>query len=188
MTERIERIDRAVTDWLARRSVLILRVALGIVFLWFGALKLFPGLSPAEGLIGKTVAGIVDVEWFIPVLATWECVIGLGLLLNRFLRITLLLLGAHMVGTFLPLVTCPNEVWTKFPYAWTLEGQYILKNFVLIGAGLTLVGSLRRSKLPESAERGNNAERATCPTSASSPPRKIAPCKPVRTTRPAARC
>ena len=100
----------------------------------------------------------MDTEWFIPVLATWECVIGLGLLLGRGLRITLLLLGAHMVGTFLPLATCPEEVWTHFPYAWTLEGQYILKNLVLVGAGFVLVGSLRKRESVARAADNPNPE------------------------------
>jgi uncharacterized membrane protein YkgB len=144
MNAELERLDRFVTDWLARRATQLLCLALGIVFLWFGVLKFFSGLSPAEGLIEKTVGWIVDPDWFIPVLAAWECAIGLGLLLRRRLRFTLFLLGAHMAGTFLPLVVCPDDVWTRFPYAWTLEGQYILKNLVLIGAGLAVAGSLRR--------------------------------------------
>jgi len=144
MTSALARLDRFVTDWLAWRATHLLCLALGIVFLWFGVLKFFPGLSPAEGLIEKTVGWIVDPHWFIPVLGGWECAIGLGLLLRRRLRFTLLLLGAHMAGTFLPLVVCPENVWTHFPYAWTLEGQYIVKNLVLIGAGLAVAGGLRR--------------------------------------------
>jgi len=137
-----EHADRRI-DCIQSPTVLLLRLGLGVVFLWFGALKLVPGLSPAEALVAKTVCSIVDPHVFVPLLAVWECAIGLGLLLRRYLRVTLVLLGVHMAGTFLPLVTCPEAVWTRFPYAWTLEGQYILKNLVLIAAAISVANSLR---------------------------------------------
>ena len=116
----------------------IARLGFAVVFLWFGALKFVPGLSPAEALIEKTVGWCVDPTWFIPTLAAWECAIGVGLIADRFPRTTLLLLFAHMGGTFLPVVVCPDQVWTQFPHAFTLEGQYILKNFVLVGGAMVL--------------------------------------------------
>lgn len=124
-----------------------LRIGLGVIFVWFGALKFIPGLSPAEGLIEETVCWAVDPAWFIPVLATWECTIGLALLANRGMRLALVLLALHMGGTFMPMVTCPDKVWTSFPFVWTLEGQYILKNLVLIGAGFSLCASLCGSRV-----------------------------------------
>jgi len=146
MTDRIRRIDLRLQAWLARHGIDVLRVGLGVVFLWFGGLKFFPGLSPAEALIVETVDWCVDPVWFIPALAVWEVTIGLGLVTNRFLRLTIASMLAHMAGTFMPLVTCPQHVWTTFPYAWTLEGQYILKNLVLVGAALVIAGSLRRAR------------------------------------------
>lgn len=148
-----ERIDRAVTRWMARYGILLLRVGLGIVFLWFGALKLAPGLSPAEELVRNTTY-FVDPDWFLPVLAVWEMAIGLGLIFGRFMRLTLLLLFLQMPGTALPLVLLPDVVWTVFPYGLTLEGQYIVKNLVLIAAGLVLGGTVRGGRLePEPAAR-----------------------------------
>jgi len=144
MTERIRSLDRALARWSSRNAVHVLRVGLGVVFVWFGALKFQPGLSPAEGLIARTVGWAVDPAVFIPVLAAWECAMGLALLLGRFPRLTLLALGAHMSGTFMPLVACPDEVWTVFPHVLTLEGQYIFKNLVLVGAGLAVADHLRR--------------------------------------------
>ena len=123
-----------------------MRIGLGIVFFWFGALKLFPGLSPAEELVRNTTY-FVNPNWFIPVLALWEMAIGLGLMLGRFLRLTLLLLFLQMPGTALPLVVLPEAVWTQIPYGLTLEGQYIIKNLVLIGAGLVLGGTVRGGRL-----------------------------------------
>lgn len=135
-------IDRWLSAGMRRSGITVLRVGLGVVFFWFGALKLFPGLSPAEGLVRNTVY-FVDPAFFLPVLAVWEVLIGLGLMLGRFLRVTLLLLFLQMPGTALPLVLLPEVVWTVFPHGLTLEGQYIVKNLVLIGAGLVLGGRVR---------------------------------------------
>jgi len=137
-----DRIDRAITDWMARNGLVILRVGLGIVFFWFGILKFFPGLSPADSLVRSTIY-FINPDVFIPILAAWETLIGLGLITGKFMRITLLLLFLQMPGTALPLVLLPNVVWTVFPYGLTLEGQYIVKNMVLIGAGLVLGATVR---------------------------------------------
>ncbi len=138
---------------MARNGLFILRIGLGVVFLWFGALKLFPGLSPTEALVRKTTY-FVDLDWFVPVLALWEMSIGIGLILGgRLMRFTLLLLFLQMPGTALPLVVLPEAVWTHFPYGLTLEGQYIIKNLVLIGAGIVLVGTVRGGQMvPEKLE------------------------------------
>ena len=120
--EQFDRLDRSITGWMARNGVTILRIGLGVIFLWFGALKLVPGLSPAEELVRSTIY-FVPPDLAQPVLAIWEMVIGLGLLLGRYLRLTLLLLFAQMAGTALPLVLLPDVVWTEFPYGLTLEGQ-----------------------------------------------------------------
>ena len=134
------------THWMAERGITILRVGLGIVFFWFGILKFFPGLSPAENLVRNTVY-FIDPDLFIPVLATWETLIGIGLISGKFIRLTLLLLFLQMPGTALPLVLLPEVVWTVFPYGLTLEGQYIIKNLVLIGAGLVIGGTVRGGRL-----------------------------------------
>ena len=139
-------VDKAITRWMARYGLIILRLGLGIVFFWFGALKLVPGLSPAEELVRNTTY-FVDPDLFLPVLAIWEMVIGLGLIFGRFMRITLLLLFLQMAGTALPLVILPEAVWTAFPYGLTLEGQYIIKNLVLIGAALVLGATVRGGRL-----------------------------------------
>jgi len=141
-----ENIDKTITRWMARYGLVVLRLGLGIVFLWFGALKLVPGLSPAEELVRNTTY-FVDPDLFLPVLAIWEMVIGLGLIFGVFMRITLLLLFLQMAGTALPLVILPEAVWTAFPMGLTLEGQYIIKNLVLIGAGLVLGATVRGGRI-----------------------------------------
>lgn len=143
---RFDTVDRQITRWMARYGLIIMRIGLGVIFFWFGALKLVPGLSPAEELVRNTTY-FVNPDWFIPVLAVWEMAIGLGLILGRFMRLTLLLLFLQMPGTALPLVVLPEAVWTQFPYGLTLEGQYIIKNLVLIGAGLVLGGTVRGGRL-----------------------------------------
>lgn len=153
---RIDRIDRAITAWMARYAPGLLRHSLGLVFLWFGALKFFPDLSPAESLAGRTIAvlsgGLVTPAISLPLLATWECVIGLGLLLGRGLRAVLLLLWLQMLGTLTPLVLFPREVFVHAPFVPTLEGQYIIKNLVLITAGLVVGATVRGGRMaPEPA-------------------------------------
>jgi uncharacterized membrane protein YphA (DoxX/SURF4 family) len=142
-----DRIDVSITNWMARYGILLLRVSLGIIFFWFGMLKFFPGLSPAEELATRTVSiltfGLVPPNVSILVLATWECLIGLGLLFGVFMRATLFLLFLQMLGTIAPLFFFPQEVFTYFPYAPTLEGQYIIKNIVLISAGLVIGATVR---------------------------------------------
>jgi uncharacterized membrane protein YphA (DoxX/SURF4 family) len=152
-----DQADRAITGWMARYGLLILRIGLGVVFLWFGALKLVPGLSPAEQLVRNTVY-FVDPDLFLPVLAIWEMVIGIGLIWGRFMRITLLLLFLQMPGTALPLLILPQAVWTVFPFGLTMEGQYIVKNLVLIGAGFVLGATVRGGGLePEPCEESTPA-------------------------------
>lgn len=147
MNNTVERADRAITRWMARFGIPLLRLSLGIVFLWFGALKFFPELSPAQELATRTLRilsfGLLPDPAAMPLLATWECVIGLGLVVGRGLRATLLLLYLQMLGTLTPIVLFPDEVFTRIPYAPTLEGQYIIKNLVLISAGIVVGATVR---------------------------------------------
>jgi len=154
------RTDVQITNWMARYGVLLLRMSLGVVFFWFGALKFFPGLSPAQDLAARTISvltfGLVPPVISVPVLAVWECVIGLGLISGMFMRGTLLLLFLQMLGTVTPLFLFPAEVFMRFPYAPTLEGQYIIKNLVLVSAGLVIGATVRGGAVvadPEVAQR-----------------------------------
>lgn len=135
---------------IAHTSLMLLRSSIGIVFLWFGLLKLFPELSPAAELATRTIEtltlGLVQPNFSLPALAVWEIAIGLGLLTNRFLRPTLLLLVLQMMGTFTPLLLFPHETWLQFPIAPTLEGQYILKNIVLVSGGLVILALSPRQR------------------------------------------
>lgn len=147
IVDRFTTLDRRVTAWLGLHGVNLSRISLGIIFLWFGALKFSPGLSPAADLASQTIElvtfGTVPRDAGLVVLAAWETLIGIGLLTGRFLRITLLLLAVQMVGTLLPLVLFPRETFVVFPLAPTLEGQYIIKNLVLVSAAAVVGATLR---------------------------------------------
>jgi len=145
-----DRIDTRITRWMARYSLDVLRFALGVIFIWFGALKFIPGLSPAEELVRNTIY-FVDPDFFIPLLAAWEVVIGVGFLSGFFTtklqRATILLLFMQMIGAALPLVLLPEVVWTNFPFVLTLEGQYIVKNLVIIGSALVIGATVRGGRV-----------------------------------------
>jgi ABC-type uncharacterized transport system permease subunit len=79
----------------------------------------------------------------VAMLATWETLIGLGLLVGKFLRAVILLLFVQMAGTLAPLVLFPAELFLRIPFAPTLEGQYIIKNAVLISAAIVLGATVR---------------------------------------------
>lgn len=151
LPRRLEPIDIRITTWMARHGVTLARLALGIIFLWFGAIKVVPGWSPAADLAGRVIeritAGLVSAEVGVPVLAAWESLIGIGLLTGRYLRVTLLLLFVQMPGAMLPLVLFPSETFFHFPYAPTLEGQYIIKNLVLISAAIIVGATVRGGQL-----------------------------------------
>lgn len=140
-------IDQRITRWMADNGITLLRISVGIVFVWFGVLKFVPGLSPADELATRTIAtlsfGLVQPDVSRPTLALWETLIGLGLISGRFMRATLLLLFLQMVGTVTPLFLFPAETWSQFPIAPTLEGQYIIKNIVLVSAGLVIGATVR---------------------------------------------
>jgi uncharacterized membrane protein YkgB len=149
--EPIDRLDVRITSTLARIGVPILRVALGVVFLWFGVLKFFPGVSPAETLAARTIEqltfGAIRPNVSLPVLAAWESLIGIGLILNVWMRGILFLLAVQMLGTFTPLILFPTETFTVWPFVPTLEGQYIIKNIVLIGAAMVVGATVRGGRL-----------------------------------------
>jgi uncharacterized membrane protein YphA (DoxX/SURF4 family) len=153
---RFDRLDRRVTGFMADNGIVLLRISLGLVFFWFGVIKFIPGLSPADELATRTISvltfGLVPPEISRPVLALWETLIGLGLITGRYMRVTLLLLFVQMLGTVTPLFLFPVETWKVFPIVPTLEGQYIIKNIVLVSAGLVIGATVRGGGLTDDPE------------------------------------
>ena len=165
LLQRLGLLELRVVSWWARHGVTLLRLSLGVVFFWFGVLKYFPGVSAAQDLATRTISvltfGLMPPAVSLPILATWECAIGLGLLLSgHFLKVALLLLLAQMVGTFLPLVFFPHETFKLFPFVPNLEGQYIIKNLVLVSAALVVGATSRGGRLIHDAGAAQTAEHA----------------------------
>lgn len=148
-THLFDRIDARIAAAMRALGEPTLRFGLGVVFIWFGLLKPL-GVSPAADLVARTVYWGVDPGWFIPLLGWWEVLIGVCLIdpgkwfgLGRWMtRAGILLMFMQMPGTFLPLVLLPDISWQR-PLVPTMEGQYIIKNLVLIGAALYLGGRVR---------------------------------------------
>ena len=164
LPEPLRPLDVRITNWMARNGVLLARLSLGIIFLWFGALKFVPGLSPAEDLASRTLerltGGAVQTPLSLYFLATWEVLIGLGLLAGKLLRITLLLLVVQMLGTLTPLVLFPSETFVLPPIAPTLEGQYIIKNLVLVAAAIVVGATVRGGRLVASPGGSSSGRRS----------------------------
>jgi uncharacterized membrane protein YkgB len=139
--QQYNEIDAAIAGAMDRWSVPVLRVTVAVVFVWFGALKVFD-VSPAADLVSRTVY-FFPPETFVPILGVWEVVIGICLLYRPLIRVGIFLLFLQIPGTFLPVILLPEVVFRTFPYALTVEGQYIAKNLVIIGAALVIGGTVR---------------------------------------------
>ena len=137
----LDELDRTISWTLRLWGMPALQVSLGVVFIWFGALKLVD-MSPAAELVRNTVYWW-DPNIFLPILGIWEMVIGVCLLVRPLVRVAIPLLLLQMPGTMLPLVLLPEICFTSPPFGLTLEGQYIIKNLVLVAAALVVGGSLR---------------------------------------------
>lgn len=147
MNPTFDTLDRAITAFMRRWGLTALRVSLGIIFIWFGLLKPF-GLSPAEPLVLATVRWLPLFEpgtWLV-LIGWWEVVIGVTFLFQRTIRVAVALLFLQMVGTFMPLVLLPEITFQagRIPFAPTMEGQYILKNLLIISAALVVGGTARK--------------------------------------------
>lgn len=132
-------LDELLLDALRRWSITTLRLALGSVFLWFGALKVF-GSSPVASLIQATYT-FMPLGVFVFILGVWEMIIGLGIILKRALRCVLILLGIHLVGTFTAIWFRPSIFFVQgVPFCLTVDGEFVIKNLVLITAALVIAG------------------------------------------------
>lgn len=148
--QRLARIDDAITAWMARWATPLLRLSLALVFIWFGVLKPV-GISPANDLVARTVVW-VDPAWFVPFLGWWEVAIGVCMLVPPLTRLSIALLALQMPGTMLPLFWLPDVCFVRVPWAPTLEGQYIIKNVVLIAAAIAVGATVRDPRARERAE------------------------------------
>lgn len=143
--------EGAVHGWLVRHSIDVLRISLGVVFLGFGVLKLFPGVSPAEGLVEATIevmtGGIVPSRLGLVVTALLECAIGVSLIAHRWVRLTVYLLIFELLGILSPLVLLPGRMFGGPFHAPTLEGQYVLKDLILVSAAMVIATAFRGARI-----------------------------------------
>jgi len=148
----LDAIDRVIASFMRRWGAVALRYSLAVIFLWFGVLKPF-GFSPAEELVLKTVDWmplLPPATWLI-VIGWWEVAIGVTFCFRVTIRLAIALLGLQMVGTFMPLVMLPDITFQpgRVPFGPTLEGQYIIKNLLIISAALVVGGTVRGDQAPE---------------------------------------
>jgi uncharacterized membrane protein YkgB len=145
LNSRLDQLDRVATRLMAQYGLRLLSVSMGLVFVWFGALKLQSGVSPAEPLIRDTLDFLPGslIDPLIMLLAVWEVAIGIGFLSGKAKWIVLILLLLQMGSAMSPLILAPERLWETFPLVWTLEGQYVFKDIILISAGL-VIGATNR--------------------------------------------
>jgi len=136
------KIDKSIVQWKKAHGIKLLRLSIGFVFLWFGVLKFFPNVSPAEGLVLDTIHrmtfGLFTDSQITLGLALWEVLIGVGLISGKLMRMVLLLLFLQLPGTFMPIFFFPEQVFEWIPWVPTLKGQFIFKNLILIAAGIVM--------------------------------------------------
>lgn len=118
----------------------ILRISIGVIYLWFGVLKFFYGLSPAEQIAAQTIHqltfGLLSDHFAILSLAVWECALGTLLISRYFMKPVLLMMFVHMACTFTPFIFFPQQTFSHLGF--TLLGQYIMKNIIIISGGMVL--------------------------------------------------
>jgi uncharacterized membrane protein YkgB len=147
LNARIDAIDSVVTRFLRRWSLPLLRISVATVFIWFGALKVFD-VTPVTDLVARTVYW-VDPDWFVPALGVAEIVVGLGLLFRVALRPILALFVGQMLGTFLVLVMLPDVSFQDGNLLkLTVEGEFVVKNLVLLSAGLVVGATVPPRRSP----------------------------------------
>ncbi|RMG38743.1 MAG: DoxX family membrane protein [Methanobacteriota archaeon] len=150
----LKEIDLKIVSFSRKYEDRFVRWAMGIVFIWFGILKPL-GVSPAEGIVSKTssmVLPFVNPQAMVWFLGIYEVLIGLFLIIKQLNRLGILMLAFQMPATMLPLLLFPEETFTHIPWGLTLEGQYIVKNFVLMAAAIVIAGRVRESEGEEKIE------------------------------------
>jgi putative oxidoreductase len=160
----VEAGEAAIHRWLMRYSIIALRISMGAVYFVFGILKYFPGVSPAQDLALATthllsfglVPAVIPSGVAMALIATLECAIGLLLLAGRWLRPAICLLGAQLTGILSPAVLLAGRLFAGPHHMPTLEGQYVLKDVILVAAAMVIATTVRGGALTDVYER--------CPT------------------------
>ena len=145
LSRAVDRVDARLIPFLRRAAIPMLRISLGLVFVWFGALKVLD-VSPVADLVARTVYW-VDPDLFVTALGFFEVFVGVMLLFGWALRLTLALFVAQMIGTFLTFLVLPEVTFRHGnPLLLTVEGEFVVKNLVLISAALVVGTTVRRQR------------------------------------------
>jgi uncharacterized membrane protein YphA (DoxX/SURF4 family) len=142
------KIDKLIAKWMKRWSIPAIRISFGIIFIWFGILKPFD-VSSAESLLKATVVWLPfgTPEFWLIVIGWWEVAIGVTFLFSKTTKIAIALLFLQMFGTFMPLFLLPEVTFQNGNILTpTLEGQYIIKNLMIISAALVLGGKFDKER------------------------------------------
>jgi len=177
LRHRFVQMENVIHRTLIGHSTDLLRVSFGAVFLGFGVLKFFPGVSPAEGLViattDKLTLGLVPGHAALVAIATLECFIGVCMLAGRWMRLAIWLLALQFVGILSPLVLLPARLLDGPHHAPTLEGQYVLKDVILVAAGMVIAAATFRGGRLVREE--TSPILPADPQMADAPPRQAAP-------------
>lgn len=152
ITQKAKAVDLRLIGFFQRTFIPVARVSLFLIFFWFGFIKLI-GISPASPLAEALTAQTVGMQYFdalFMLLAAIECVIGILFLIPKATRIVIPLLLFHMAVVCSPLVLVPEYTWQHFLVP-TLEGQYIIKNAVVIAVAIGIAASATPFKKTDSA-------------------------------------
>ena len=141
--EDFDRLSTRCTVWMDRHGIAILRYSLAAVMLWLGLLKPL-SVSPAEPIVAGAIF-FLPHDLFFPLLGWWEAVIGIGLLFDRTVRISVFMLVFQMLGTMLPLIITPEMSFIAAPLAPSAIGLFIIKNWVLLAGGLVVARSVQEA-------------------------------------------
>jgi uncharacterized membrane protein YkgB len=139
----VKTLDVTLIHFFRKISIPAARISLFVVFFWFGILKVI-GLSPASALVQRLfehTIPFIPFSIFLIAFGLFECLIGILFLIKGAERIVIPLLLIHMITTIGPLILLPTETWQQFLVP-TLEGQYIIKNLVIIATGIALAAHL----------------------------------------------
>lgn len=122
-------------------SIPLLRIALGVVYVWFGILKII-GASPIADLVAAMLP-FLPAQVAVVGLGVAEVVLGLSLIAGLLVPWVAAIQVAHLIGTFAVFVFQPAVVHTGNPFLVTLEGEFVAKNLVLVAGLLVVAGHSR---------------------------------------------
>lgn len=143
-------MNKFLEDYIYKYRYTYLSISIGIAYLWFGFLKFFPGLSPAEALARDTInyltCGLIPESYSIIMLAIWESLLGILLILGLMNRVIISFALLHMFCTFTPFIFFPDRSFHNDFFLLTMVGQYIIKNIIIICALVVLYVEKRKGK------------------------------------------